>query len=188
VRDPAAFALSAALVGVPEAALRASSALVSLSGPLWDSRARSCEGPSVRRYGSNCDYAGRPPRRVVRHPARGRDWAHEVFHRRGVRCLADGRRIELHADRGSTEKLHGVGTNPTAADLRPFNTRENFVRGVLATVLPDDAEDTNEDHDWEWLSELLRARGIEASTQELRGLPYDVEFSDRLLARIPGGP
>jgi len=101
--------------------------------------------------------------------------------------LADGRRIELHADRGWTEGLHGVGEKPTAADLWRFNTRENLERAVLDTVLPDDAEDTNEDHPWDWLSELLRARGIEASSEELRGLPYDVEFSDRLLARIPDG-
>jgi hypothetical protein len=36
----------------------------------------------------------------------------------------------------------------------------------------------------EWLSGLLRVQGIEASTEELRGLPYDVEFSDRLRVRV----
>jgi hypothetical protein len=100
--------------------------------------------------------------------------------------LADGRRVELHADRGWTEGLQGVETKPTAGELWRFNTREDLERSVLNTVLPDDAEDTNQDHPWEWLSKLLQARGIEASTEELRGLPYDVEFSDRLLARIPG--
>ncbi len=58
---------------------------------------------------------------------------------------------------------------------------------MRATVLPDDAEETGEEHPWEWLAELLRAQGVEAPPEDLRGLPYDVEFSDRLRARLPAG-
>jgi hypothetical protein len=93
--------------------------------------------------------------------------------------LADGRRIRLHAERG-----FGLSAG---VDPWQFQTLESLKDHVRATVLPDDAEDTGEDHPWEWLSGLLRAQGIEASTEELRGLPYDVEFSDRLRARVSAG-
>ncbi|NEK59301.1 hypothetical protein GCU56_15660 [Geodermatophilus sabuli] len=93
--------------------------------------------------------------------------------------LADGRRIRLHGERG-----FGLSAG---ADPWRFQTLESLARDVRTTVLPDDAEDTGEDHPWEWLVELLRARGVEASPDELRALPYDVEFSDRLRARVSAG-
>ena len=39
-------------------------------------------------------------------------------------------------------------------------------------------------HPWEWLAELLHVHGIEATAEELRLLPYDVVFSERLRARL----
>jgi hypothetical protein len=93
--------------------------------------------------------------------------------------LAYGRRVRLHAERGFV--LSG-GVDPWQ-----YLTLEGLEAHVRATVLPDDAEDTGEDHPWEWLSDLLRVQGIEASTEELRVLPYDVEFSDRLRVRVSAG-
>jgi hypothetical protein len=93
--------------------------------------------------------------------------------------LADGRRVRLHAERG-----FGLSAG---ADPWQYLTLETLDADVRTTVLPDDAEDTGEDHPWEWLSDLLRVQGIEASTEELRVLPYDVEFSDRLRARVSTG-
>lgn len=93
--------------------------------------------------------------------------------------LADGRRVRLHAERG-----FGLSAG---VDPWQYQTLERLEADVRTTLLPDDAEDSGEDHPWEWLSELLRAQGIEASTEELRVLPYDVEFSDRLRARVPAG-
>jgi hypothetical protein len=93
--------------------------------------------------------------------------------------LADGRRIRLHAERG-----FGISAG---VDPWHFQTLESLEADVRTTVLPDDAEDTGEDHPWEWLSELLRAQGIEASAEELRDLPYDVQFSARLRARVSAG-
>jgi hypothetical protein len=93
--------------------------------------------------------------------------------------LADGRRIRLHSERG-------FGLSP-GVDPWQFQTLDSLEADVRTTVLPDDAEDTGEDHPWEWLSELLRAQGIEAPPEELRVLRYDVEFSDRLRARISVG-
>lgn len=66
-------------------------------------------------------------------------------------------------------------------------TLESLESGARTKVLPDDAEDTGEDHAWEWLSELLRVQAIEASAEQLRNVPYDVEFSDRLHRRVPAG-
>lgn len=93
--------------------------------------------------------------------------------------LADGRRLRLHAERGF----------PLSAGVDPWQylTLENLEADVRTTVLPDDAEDTGEDHPWEWLCELLRGQGIEASPEEVRVLPYDVEFSDRLRDRVAAG-
>lgn len=93
--------------------------------------------------------------------------------------LADGRRIRLHGERGFTLSA--------GADPWQYLTLESLEADVRTTVLPDDAEDTGEDHPWEWLCELLRVQGIEASPEELRTLPYDVEFSDRLHDRVPAG-
>ena len=88
--------------------------------------------------------------------------------------LADGRRLTLHEERGFT----------TSGQWRSL-TLENLERDVRTTVLPDD-DDTEDEHPWEWLATLLHARGVEATAQALRLLPYDVEFSERLRARLEG--
>jgi hypothetical protein len=93
--------------------------------------------------------------------------------------LADGRRLRLHAERGFALSA--------GADPWEHLTLGELAQDVRATVLPDDAEDTGEEHPWDWLAELLRGQGIEASAEELRALPYDVEFSERLRARVPAG-
>jgi hypothetical protein len=88
--------------------------------------------------------------------------------------LADGRRLTLHEERGFT----------TSGQWR-YLTLENLERDVPTTVLPDD-DDTEDEHPWEWLATLLHARGVEATAEALRLLPYDVEFSERLRARLEG--
>jgi len=50
---------------------------------------------------------------------------------------------------------------------------------VLNTVLPDDDEPA-EDHPWTWLAGLARARGLNVSADDLRGLRYEVTFTDRV--------
>jgi hypothetical protein len=54
---------------------------------------------------------------------------------------------------------------------------------VRTTVLPDD-DDTQDEHPWEWLAELLHVHDVEATAEELRLLPYHVVFSERLRARV----
>ncbi len=85
----------------------------------------------------------------------------------------------LHDERGFS--LGGRG------DLWAGMTADSLASDVLATVLPDDAELTGDDHPWDWLAALLRARGVEVATEDLHDLPYAVEFTDRLRDRFPGG-
>ena len=89
--------------------------------------------------------------------------------------LADGRRITLHEERGFT----------TSAQWR-YLTLDDLERDVRTTVLPDD-DDTQDEHPWGWLAELLHVRGVDATAEELRLVPYDVVFSERLRARL-GSP
>jgi hypothetical protein len=105
---------------------------------------------------------------------RGLSFAVEEF-----AVLADGRRVRLHAERG-----FALSAGPDPWQLL---TLESLRSSVLATVLPDDAEETGDEHPWDWLSDLLRPHGVDASPDELRRLPYDVELSDRLRARLPDG-
>jgi hypothetical protein len=91
--------------------------------------------------------------------------------------LADGRRLTLHEDRGFSI------SGGAAPDPWRYLTLERLERDVRTTVLPDD-DDSEDEHPWEWLTELLRVHGIEATAEELRLLPYDVLFSERLRARV----
>jgi hypothetical protein len=96
--------------------------------------------------------------------------------------LDDGRRITLHDQRGFTTAVR-VSDGSTPGDTWQHLTLAELERDVLTTVLPDDDE-TQDEHPWEWLAGLLRDYGVEASADELRALPYEVVFSDRLRARV----
>jgi hypothetical protein len=88
--------------------------------------------------------------------------------------LDDGRRVILHSERGYAI---GWGSNiEPPADLATYDTRESIAQQVLNTVLPDD--DGPDDHPWEWLAELARARGLNVTAEDLRSLPYEVVLDD----------
>ncbi len=99
--------------------------------------------------------------------------------------LGDGRRLILHADRGFEVRSHRFGATPV--DPWTALTAEQLRTDVYTTVLPDDAEESGEEHAWGWLSALLRARGVVSPPEELRVLPYDVVFSERLRLRLMPG-
>jgi hypothetical protein len=85
--------------------------------------------------------------------------------------LDDGRRLTLHHDRGfSTSATH--------------MTADHAERSVLATVLPDDAEVTGEDHPWEWLASLIGDHGVAVTPEQLKTVPYVLEFGPRLSALL----
>jgi hypothetical protein len=93
--------------------------------------------------------------------------------------LADGRRLTLRDDRGFTTSIRG----PAPRDEWQHLTLGHLERDVLTTVLPDD-DDTQEEHPWGELVRLLHLEGVEATTEELRVVPYRVEFSERLRERL----
>jgi hypothetical protein len=96
--------------------------------------------------------------------------------------LADGRRLTLHEERGFNISTM-TSSGPAPSDMWRYLTLEHLERDVRTTVMPDN-DDTQDEHPWEWLAELLRVHGIEATAEELRLLPYDVVFSERLRARV----
>jgi len=96
--------------------------------------------------------------------------------------LVDGRRITLHTERGFSSLVHVVGGSIPVDQWR-FETVEQLEASVRTTVLPD-ADDPEEEHPWEWLAELIRGHGVDTSPGQLKRLPYVVEFSQRLLARV----
>lgn len=102
--------------------------------------------------------------------------------------LADGRRLRLHRERGFGTTVHVVGGTPgQVLDHWEHVTLSGLERDVLTTVLPDDDEPADE-HPYKWLAGLVRAHGVEVSADELRAVPYEVKFSDRLRARVPVHP
>ena len=98
--------------------------------------------------------------------------------------LSDGRRLVLTDDRGwGSSGPRGVGRD----GLWAYETVETIESTVRNVVLPDDAEETGEEHPWTWLAERIRALGVETTPEELRQLPYDVVLSDRLRTRLTRG-
>jgi hypothetical protein len=92
--------------------------------------------------------------------------------------LEDGRRVILDEDRSFTVGLRSTGKSDPG-DLREHETLEGLTRDVLNVVLPDDDEPA-EDHPYSWLADLARARGLNVSADDLRGLPYEVTFTDKV--------
>ena len=88
--------------------------------------------------------------------------------------LSDGRRLTLTDDRGWSSR------GARWADL----TVEAVETDVRNVVLPDDAEQTGDEHPWAGLTERLGAHDVETTPDELRRLPYDVILSQRLRARL----
>ena len=93
-----------------------------------------------------------------------------------VAVLDDGRRVLLHDDRGFS-----VGPS-TPSDPWAFLTAADLERSARGVVLPD--EDDGEEHPWDWLVGLLADRGVTASADELRHVPYRVVLGPLLRARL----
>lgn len=147
--------------------------------------------------GAWCDYVtedeyrarrageGAPPEDVEQVPRPGLAPFHEEEienFRRGASfdvhefaVLADGRRLTLHRERGfGVSGPLDIWTHLTAAQVEA---------DVRNTVLPDD-DDTQDEHPWEWLAELIDAHGVQVSPEQLKTVPYTVEFSRRLAKRL----
>ncbi|ONH35518.1 MULTISPECIES: hypothetical protein [Protofrankia] len=91
----------------------------------------------------------------------------------GTRCevrefalLSDGREVTLLDDRGWA----------TSAPLDEISLN-HIVRNVRNVVLPDDAEETGEQHEWQRFEQHLREAGVLAAPDGLRLLPYRIILS-----------
>lgn len=94
--------------------------------------------------------------------------------------LDDGSEVVLHSERGYSAGVQGgehadVWKHMTAAGI------EGDVRGV---VLPDNAEQTGEDHPWDWLVDLLARAGVIESVERFREVPYEVRLGPVVLSRL----
>jgi hypothetical protein len=92
--------------------------------------------------------------------------------------LDDGRRVILHEDRGFTIGWRSSGESGPD-DIGGRETVDSITRNVLNIVLPDD-DACPEDHPWSWLASLARARGLDVTAEDLRGLPYEVILTDKV--------
>jgi hypothetical protein len=95
--------------------------------------------------------------------------------------LSDGREVTLLDDRGWTTSAPLGGTADGQEARMPVT---HVVRNVYNVVLPDDAEETGEEHEWQRFVQRLREVGIAVTPDELRALPYRVILSDRLRSRL----
>jgi len=93
-------------------------------------------------------------------------------------ALDDGRRVLLHVDRGFTIGWRSSDSSGSG-DSRGHETQDSITRDVLNVVLPDDDE-CLEDHPWSWLANLARARGLDVTAEDLRGLAYEVVLTDEV--------
>lgn len=94
--------------------------------------------------------------------------------------LDEGSEVVLHRERGYSAGVHG-GEH---ADVWKHMSVAGIERDVLAVVLPDDAEQTGDDHPWDWLVALLAAAGVIESVQRLRQVPYEVRLGPALRSRL----
>lgn len=56
-------------------------------------------------------------------------------------------------------------------------TIENALRDTLTCLLPDNAEETGEQHEWAKFLDALDGFGVNTTAETLRGLPYTVSIS-----------
>ncbi len=148
--------------------------------------------------GAWCDYVTEEEyrdellRSPSRPPARAVEEALAQFRRsvsfrvREFAVLANGCHLTLSADRGFSGAVHRVG-GTAPVDPWDFLTVEELEADVRTTVLPDDDE-AEEEHPWAWLAERPHARDVDVPPEQLKELPYDVVFSQRLRARVGTQP
>jgi hypothetical protein len=91
--------------------------------------------------------------------------------------LSDGREVTLLDDRGWTTSASLQGIVDGRKGWPPVT---QVLRNVYNVVLPDDAEETGEEHEWQRFVQRLGEAGVAVPPDELRALPYRVILSDRL--------
>ena len=122
---------------------------------------------AVVRLGAFCELESETPRQ-----ANFRVSEYAVLH--------DGSEVVLHSERGFSTGVHG-GNH---ADVWDRMTAAWIERDVMTVVLPDDAEETGEDHPWDWLAGLLEHAAVIESPDHLRAVPYEVRLAQDVRSRL----
>jgi hypothetical protein len=113
--------------------------------------------------------------------------------------LTDRRRVVLLDDRGwelrvvwDGEPSERKGELAAQPGIWAYVTAEEMERTARDVVGPDEPfEGRTQAHmeasHWDYLTRILRERGVEVEAAELKALPHDVELSDRVLVRMGRG-
>ena len=99
--------------------------------------------------------------------------------------LDDGRRATIRDGLGFSSWARVVDASGHVREAsHPALSRPALEAEVRDNVLiPDEgSEDAGEPHPYRWLAELLTRQGVDVDAEDLRSLPYTVEFSERLQA------
>ena len=107
------------------------------------------------------------------------------FKVREFALLSDGREVTLLDDRGWTTSWTLGGT---PGEQRAQLSVAQVERNIYNVVLPDNAEETGEEHEWQLFAQRLREAGVAVTADELRGVPYRVILSDRLWSLLEQPP
>jgi hypothetical protein len=106
----------------------------------------------------------------------------------------DGRRVLIFDDRGWSWTVHRAGGGEAGGTLDPWGSTslaeiESQARVVVGPDEPREGE--SQAHaaaaHWSYVADLLRARGVDATADTLRGLQHDVIVGDALRQRVGTG-
>ena len=98
----------------------------------------------------------------------------------------DAERLTLHSGRGWTQGILRAGGSPPVSNWGHL-TIESIIDGIYDVLCPEPFYDEPDDHDWNHLVNIFASHDMAFSSQELRQLPYVVEFGPKLEERLPLG-
>ncbi|MFL5913356.1 MAG: hypothetical protein ACJ768_22660 [Gaiellaceae bacterium] len=120
----------------------------------------------------------------------GTDPARQTFSARHEAVLADGRRVVLDNAGWSEWTLRLEDGQMTKVSPPEFPTRQSIEEHARIQVGPElpprytDTEAEVVEAHWRYLARVLESNGIDVDPSDLSALPHDVEFSDRIRARL----
>ena len=94
--------------------------------------------------------------------------------------LDDGSEVVLHSERGFSAAVPAG----ESADIWQHMTAAGIRRDVMAVLLPDDAEETGQEHLWDWLVGLLARVSEPIGVEQLRAVPFEVRLGPAVTSRL----
>jgi hypothetical protein len=101
---------------------------------------------------------------------------------REVACTDESRVVPLRERMGWGSRAHRM----TDEQQWRHTTADDITRSVLTVVLPDNAEQTGDDHPWSEFVATLAAAGVQTTAAELAALPYNVVLAPQLHDALNG--